>query len=528
MQRNTIAYLAVTVLGVLPLISPNYRATFKRFDFIIVMIRILIADDRKTIHWLLESFFAERQNIDLVGTADNGKTAVELTNQLLPDIVLINLFMPIINGLSATKLIAKSHQQTKIIIFSSQENRQFVARAIMAGANGYLLKKSAIKNLTTALQTVSEGKYYLDPQLATSNVLHRELPTITQDSSLDNLTYALAKEIIVAWRFQTSDRHLSTAKLIASLGLPVDRVVGAISPIIFELEKSSQSTSFFKKLSIPLNLLQTSIWTRKNINSNYMFGQLRESEVEIKDWFERNLLVDEWSNNVSQPHLKVKNVRTKIFTEFEANIAILWQHAGSRVTFEWLQELDSSLQAIKVDYQDRDREQIQKETSAWSAFSILSNELATSKKKAGDIRNWQAAWKALLFAYKFKLYALLYSYASERLIIELIQRVKAYKNTVMQTDNLLADLQSKFARNTHTKIDLTFLPFDFTNSIEPIQLREELESFIGCSLNQWGKTDSIDDRLLQEWIIARIQPIANQFYIQDYPTVIVSSDDCQI
>ena len=486
------------------------------------MIRILIADDQKAIHWLLESFLANQQNIDLVGTADNGKTAVELTNQLLPDVVLLDLCMPIMDGLSATKLIAKSHQQTKIIIFSSQENEQFVAQTIMAGANGYLLKKSAIENLATALQTVSEGKYYLDPQLAASNILHRELPTITQDSSLDNWTYSLAKEIIAAWRFQTSDRSLSTVELIADLGLAIDRAVGTISPIIFELERSSQSISFFKKLSIHLNLLQTSIWKRKNINSNYMFGQLRESEVEIKDWFERNLLVDEWSNNVSQPHLKVKNIRTKIFTKFEDNIAILWQHAGSRVTWEWLQELDSSLQAIKVDYKNRHQNQIQKETSAWSAFSILSNELATSKKKAGDIRNWKAAWKALLFAYKFKLYALLYSYALEQLIIELIQRVKAYKSTVMQTDNLLADLQSKFARNIHTKIDLTFLSFDSTDLIEPIQLREELELRIGCSLNQWGKTDSINDRLLQEWMIAKIQPIANQFYVEDYPTVIVS------
>ena len=491
------------------------------------MIRILIADDRKAIHWLLKNFFAGKQNIDLVGTADNGKAAVELTNRLLPDVVLLDLCMPIMDGLSATKLIAKSHQQTKIIIFSSQENEQFVAQTIMAGASGYLLKKSAIENLATALQTVSEGKYYLDPQLAASNTLRQKLPPVAQDPRLDNWTYALAKEIIAAWRFQAGD-NLSVVDSISDFGLTIDCAVDTISPIIFELERSSESVSFFKKLSIPLNLLQTNVWTRKNINSSYLFGQLREAEVEIKDWFERNLLVNEWRNNISQPHLNVKKIKSNIFAKFEDNVAILWRNSGSRVAWEWLQELDSSLQTIKIDYQNRHQSQIQKETSAWSAFSILSNELATSKKKAGDPRNWEAAWKALLFAYKFKLYALLYSYAIEQLIAELIQRVKVYKNTVLQTDNLLLDLHSKFSQSIHTEIDVTFLAFDSTDSIEPTQLRSEFEARIGCSLNQWGTADSINYRILQEWMIARIQPLANQLYLEKYQTQIVSSDDFSI
>ena len=487
------------------------------------MIRILIADDQKSIHWLLKDFLANKQNIDLVGIADNGETAVKLVDRLSPDIVLLDLCMPIMDGLSATKLITKSHSSTKIIIFSSQESEQFVAQTIMAGANGYLLKESAIENLIAALQTVSEGKYYLDPQLAASNILRQELP-VPQDSRLDNCTYFLAKEIIAAWRSQTSDRSLSTVQLIADLGLTIDRAVGAIPPIIFELEKKSENISLFKKLSTPLNLLQQSIWTRRNINSNYMLGQLRDSEAEIKNWFECSFLVDKWSSDVSQPHLNDRDIKTEVFTKFEDNIAILWQDAGSRVTLEWLQELDSNLQAIQVDYKDRYQNQIQKETSAWSAFSILSNELATSKKKAGDIRNWEAAWKALLFAYKFKLYAVLYSYAIEQLIVELIRRVKTYKSTVIQTDNLLSDLQSKFNRNIPTQIDLTFLPFDSTSPINPIQLREELESRISCCLNQWGKTDSISYQLLQEWLIARIQPIANQFFIEADRTIIVPSD----
>lgn len=491
------------------------------------MIRILIADNQKAIHWLLKNFLANQQNIDLVGNADNGKTAVELVKQLSPDVVLLDLYMPIMDGLSATKLIAQSHQQTKIIIFSSQENEQFVAQTIMAGANGYLLKKSAIENIGTALQMVFEGKYYLDPQLAASNMLRQELP-VSQDSKLANWTFFLAQEVIAAWRSQTSVGSLSTVKFIADLGLANDLAVGAISPIIFELEKSSESISLFERLSIPLNLLEKGIYTRKNINSSYMLGKLWESEVEIKDWFKHNSLVDEWSSDLFQSRLKVKDIRTNIFAEFEANIAIFWQNAGSRTTLEWLQELNSSLQAIQVDYKNQYQSYIQKETSAWSAFAILSNELATSKKKAGDLRNWSAVWKALLFAYKFKLYAVLYSYAIEQLIVELIQRVNAYKSTVMQTDNLLLDLHSRFSQDICTKINLTFFSFEQTSPINPIQLRKELESYSGYSLNQWGKTDLINYQLLQEWLIAKIQPVANQFYIEGDHTAIASSDDFSI
>lgn len=498
------------------------------------MIRVLIADDQKTIRKLLTNFLADERDIDLVGVADNGKIAVELIDKLCPDVVLLDLHMPILDGLSVTQTITKSYEKTKTIIFSSQENEQFVAQTIIAGANGYLLKKSPIENVTKALRTVLQGKYYLDPELTASNVLNKQLPAIPR-ASLDNWTYWFAQEIVTIWRCQVAKQNSSVSEFLTDIELTTNSENDeAIAPIIFRLEENSGSLSLFKKLSLHLDLLQKSVWTKNDTDRDRMFLGLSEAEAEIKNWFENSLFLDEWNSNIFLPKLSVQEAKNNIFvakgeewsTKFTNSIDFLWQHAGSQVILKWLEELNDNLHAIKVNYKNRSQSYIQKETSAWSAFLIFKNRLIVSNKEARNIENWEAAWKAILFAYKFKLYSQLYSYAIERIVIELIDRVREYKSIIVQTENLLLDLQFEFKAKTNVTHDSMLLLSNLTELTKPMKIRRELESQLGFSLNYWGTLPS-ERQIIKEEIIARSQSLANKLYIECCDRAISPSDDAK-
>ena len=486
------------------------------------MIRVLVVDDQKTIRKLLEDGLSSEQNIDLVGVAENGKIAVELIDKLRPDIVLLDLYMPIMDGLSVTQIVTKRYEKTKIIIFTSQENEQFVAQTIIAGGSGYLLKKSSINNVITALRIVFQGKYYLDPELAASNIIDKQFNTIVRTAKLDNWTYWFAQEIITTWRYQTAKQTTSVSGFVADIGLTINR--DAIAPIIFALEKNSEHIRLFEKLSLSLDSLQKDVWTKKKLNGD-RFAQLLEAEAEIKNWFEDNLSVDEWSN-FYQPKLDTRNIINNIFVKFDKNIDLLWQNAGSQVILAWLEELNDICQTVRVNYENQYQSYLRKETSAWSAFSILSNQLATSKRKARKSENWLAVWKALLFAYKFKLYATLYSYTSNQLIVELIRQIRAYKSIIVKTDNLLLDLQSEFGRKTDITTSSMLLLSNSAELTKPVQLRRKLESDLGLSLNDWG-TMLTNRQIIKKAIFDKAQPVANQLYIECCHRAVSSLDDSQ-
>ena len=488
------------------------------------MVRVIIVDNQEAVHLLLMNFLANEKDINLVGTAYNAKAAVELVEQLQPDVVLLDLCMPIMDSLSATKLITTSYE-TKVIIFSSQENEQFVAQTIIAGANGYLLKQSLAENLTTALQTVLHGKYYLDPCLAASNVLQQELPAVDKPSRLNNLTYWLAKETIIAWRFQPTDQSPSRAELLADLGLTINQESSLIAPIIFKIERVSEAIDLFKKISLPLDSLQKSSWTPKNINLNQMLQQLLDTEAEIKNWFSLNSSVDEWNCNISQANLNVGSIEANLFDKFNQNIDFVWHNSGSEIILNWLQELDTSLQAIKVNYKKHYQDYLQKETSAWSAYNILCNKLINLNKQANNRENWKSVWKALLLAFKFKLYATLYSYVIEQLVTKLIQQTQTYKDIIFKTDNFLLNLQTEFDDQTSIQSDLLSLLFSSADLVNPKQFRRELESDTGYPLNQWGVIDSIKHETIRQEIITKLNPLAHQFYLECCRTAISSSFD---
>jgi DNA-binding NarL/FixJ family response regulator len=124
-------------------------------------IRILIADDHKLVRDGLRAMLAGQPRFAVVGEAKDGPTAVALAAELKPDIILMDISMPELNGIEATRQILAGRSSTGVIILSMHSDRRFVTESLRTGARGYLLKDSAFEELVAAIDTVAKGKIYL-------------------------------------------------------------------------------------------------------------------------------------------------------------------------------------------------------------------------------------------------------------------------------------------------------------------------------------------------------------------------------
>lgn len=128
-------------------------------------INILLADDHKLIRDGLRALIAGEEDMNVVAEADNGRDAVALARQHTPDIIVMDINMPDLNGIDATKEIIKENPGVKVIALSVHSTTRFVKEMLKAGVSGYLVKHCAYEELATAIRTVMKDKPYLSSQI---------------------------------------------------------------------------------------------------------------------------------------------------------------------------------------------------------------------------------------------------------------------------------------------------------------------------------------------------------------------------
>ena len=127
--------------------------------------RILLADDHAIIRQGLCSLLEKQPDIEVVGAVEDGQKAMELVRELSPDIVIMDISMPNLNGIDATSKIVSRTGNVKVIALSIHSSRRFVTEMLKAGASGYILKECLFNELLDAIQTVRKGGIYLSPRI---------------------------------------------------------------------------------------------------------------------------------------------------------------------------------------------------------------------------------------------------------------------------------------------------------------------------------------------------------------------------
>ena len=130
------------------------------------VIRIILADDHRIFRKGLKSLFSEKKNIEVLAEADNGDEAVEAARKYKPEIVVMDIAMPKMDGIEATRQIRERFPDTEVIILSMHAKKAYIDQVLKAGAKGYVLKDSDEGNLLSAIETVHNGGYYLDSPIA--------------------------------------------------------------------------------------------------------------------------------------------------------------------------------------------------------------------------------------------------------------------------------------------------------------------------------------------------------------------------
>jgi DNA-binding NarL/FixJ family response regulator len=129
-------------------------------------IKVLLADDHAIVREGVRLCLEGMGDIDVVGEAEDGHQAVRLVGQLAPDVAVLDVTMPRLNGIEALRQIRRDHPKTRVVMLSMHDNEAYVTQALQAGASGYVLKRTAATELAAAIRAANSGDVYLHPGVA--------------------------------------------------------------------------------------------------------------------------------------------------------------------------------------------------------------------------------------------------------------------------------------------------------------------------------------------------------------------------
>lgn len=158
--------------------------------------KVLIADDYGIVRQGLRALVEKQPDMEVVGEAEDGQEAVDSAAKLSADIIIMDVAMPKLNGVEATRLILRHNPNARIIALSMHSNRHFVVEMLKAGALGYVLKSYLFDELIRAIETVSTGEHYLSPQITDVLVEDYTNPLSADDESPSDTLTSRERQIL--------------------------------------------------------------------------------------------------------------------------------------------------------------------------------------------------------------------------------------------------------------------------------------------------------------------------------------------
>lgn len=186
-------------------------------------IKILVADDHKIVREGLIALLQKNSQLQVVGEAENGRQAVQLAAELQPEVVIIDIGMPDLNGIEATRQIVADHPGVKVIALSMHSDKRFVKGMLKAGAVGYLLKYCATEELLTAIQMVMANRVYLSHDITGIVVEDYVQKLADTDSSVFQALTPREREVLQLLAEGQSTRQIADALHVSVKTVEVHR-----------------------------------------------------------------------------------------------------------------------------------------------------------------------------------------------------------------------------------------------------------------------------------------------------------------
>jgi DNA-binding NarL/FixJ family response regulator len=478
------------------------------------MIRLLIVDEQKSIQENLISLLAKEEEIKILATATNGKIALEKVEKLRPDVVLMDLSMPVMDGVTATQIITGRYPQTKTLILTGIDKNQNLNQALVAGAKGYLLKTAPIEDIIAAINAVYRGCVYFGPQVFPIPSFF-SIPSNLSESQLESWIMVLAQEIIICWRTESEQKPLSAREILAFLKLTSNQPEQTINSFLNSQEKAN----LLVQLKLQIEKLKVNCQKK---NKETLNQKLEQATQYIIQQIEKDFLPDEYhdltSNYLFNFQFNAHNFRNKTIQKFQEYLSNYWQTAAPQDLLNCLKDLKSVLHQMHQQHQREQEQYITKINAAWRAYLYLLEKIErnySSKKLSKKIyasNDWQSIWNAFYYVCEDKIKAEICSIESE-LIRELLEQTQIYLNNLRQTDDLLQELQK------HFELPSSLIPISrayIREKIDATQLRTSIETWSGHSMNQWGISEHISAQMIRERLLVELSPIAKSIYTQFY------------
>ncbi len=203
------------------------------------VIRVLLVDDDPLVRSALALMLGGQSDIDVVGEAPNGQVGVALVGDLNPDVVLMDIRMPVMDGLEATRVLHQQPSPPRVVVLTTFDADDHVVRAVAAGADGFLLKDTAPGDIVQAIRTVAAGDAMLSPSATRSLVSRLRSSTSTNRTAAaaDRLTVLTERELEVA---VCVGRGLSNSEIASELYLSIPTVKSHVSRLLTKLDSTNR------------------------------------------------------------------------------------------------------------------------------------------------------------------------------------------------------------------------------------------------------------------------------------------------
>ena len=198
---------------------------------------VLLVDDHVVVRQGLKALFADEPDIEVVGEANNGREALALVPDLQPDVVLMDISMPGLNGIEATRQLRQRYPEIKVVVLSMHANEEYVFQVLQAGASGYVLKQSDSLEVLTAIRAALAGGSFLSPPISRAVIddYVRRAEARGQGSDLDLLT-SREREVL-----QLLAEGLPNREIAVQLNISIKTVETHRSNMMNKLELTSKT-----------------------------------------------------------------------------------------------------------------------------------------------------------------------------------------------------------------------------------------------------------------------------------------------